>query len=260
MMHILAVANQKGGTAKTTTAAAVGLLAARAGRHVHLIDMDPQASLTHAFGRGDREGRLFMALAAGTELPMETLSDGFTLTPSDITLSRSETEFMSRPGREHCLKRSLAATGLPSDALILIDCPPSLGVLAVNCLTAARQILLVVQPGGFELQALVHFEQTISLLKEWVNPDLSVAGAALTNCHSRRSITEQVAGEVRRVYPLLGCVRMDAQLLYATTAGNLLALQKSKALADYEQVRINLEQRLAWPNRPSQGSQASLAG
>lgn len=259
-MDILAVANQKGGTAKTTTAAAVGLLAARAGRHVHLVDMDPQASLTHAYGRRDRQGQLFAALAEGKGLPIDSLTDRLTITPSDITLSRGETEFISKPGREQCLKRSLAATVLPSDTLVLIDCPPSLGVLAVNCLTAARQILLVVQPGGFELQALVHFEQTVALLKEWVNPDLSVAGAALTNCHSRRSITDQVAGEVRRVYPLLGCVRMDAQLLYATTAGNLLALQKSKALADYEQVRIQLEQRLAWPNNRSQESLASLAG
>jgi len=259
-MPIIAVANQKGGTAKTTTAAAVGLLLARAGHEVHLIDMDPQASLTHAFGRRENEGRLFVALAEATALPVERLGERLTLTPSDITLSRGETEFMSRPAREQCLRRSLAATALAENCVVLIDCPPSLGVLAVNCLTAAHQILLVIQPGGFELQALVHFEQTVTLLKEWVNPELSVAGAVLTNCHSRRTITEQVAGEVRRVYPLLGCVRMDAQLLYATTAGNIVGLHKSKALADYDGVRINLEQRISWPNRPSVESQASWAG
>lgn len=259
-MRVIAVANQKGGTAKTTTAAAVGLLLARAGRRVHLVDMDPQASLTHAFGRRDTQGRLFAALADGRDLPVERLSERLTISPSDITLSRGETEFISKPGREHCLRRALAATPLSDDALVIVDCPPSLGVLAVNCLTAARQILLVVQPGGFELQALVHFEQTVALLKEWVNPDLSVAGAVLTNCHSRRSITEQVAGEVARVYPLLGAVRMDAQLLYATTAGNVLDLRKSKALGDYDGVRINLEKRLSWPNRPLPESPASWAG
>ncbi|MDZ4779476.1 MAG: ParA family protein [Planctomycetia bacterium] len=259
-MPIIAVANQKGGTAKTTTAAAVGLLMARAGHDVHLIDMDPQASLTHAFGRREHEGRLFASLADATALPVERLDQRLTLTPSDITLSRGETEFMSRPARELCLRRALAATALAENCIVLIDCPPSLGVLAVNCLTAARQILLVIQPGGFELHALVHFEQTVTLLKEWVNPELSVAGAVLTNCHSRRTITEQVAGEVRRVYPLLGCVRMDAQLLYATTAGNIVGLHKSKALSDYDGVRINLEQRISWPNRPSAESQASWVG
>jgi chromosome partitioning protein len=259
-MPIIAVANQKGGTAKTTTAAAVGLLLSRAGHHVHLVDMDPQASLTHAFGRREDRGRLFAALADAKRLPVERLNQRLTLTPSDITLSRGETEFMSKPGREQCLRRALAATELPANCIVLLDCPPSLGVLAVNCLTAARQILLVIQPGGFELQALVHFEQTVGLLKEWVNPELSVAGAVLTNCHSRRTITDQVAGEVRRVYSLLGCVRMDAQLLYATTAGNIIDLRKSKALSDYEGVRINLERRIVWPNRPSPESQAFSAG
>jgi chromosome partitioning protein len=259
-MHVIAVANQKGGTAKTTTAAAVGLLLARAGKCVHLVDMDPQASLTHAFGRHDSEGRLFDALADGHALPIEQLGEGLTITPSDITLSRGETEFISKPGREHCLRRALSATPLREEALVIVDCPPSLGVLAVNCLTAAQQILLVIQPGGFELQALVHFEQTVALLKEWVNAELAVVGAVLTNCHSRRSITEQVAGEVARVYPLLGSVRMDAQLLYATTAGNLLDLRRSNALDDYDGVRRNLEKRLSWANKPLPESRVSWAG
>lgn len=259
-MQTIAVANQKGGTAKTTTAAAMGVLLARAGRHVHLIDMDPQASLTHAFSVADPQGGLFRALADGKALPVERLGDRLTITPSDITLSRGETEFMSKPGREQCLHRALTNTPLPENVLVLIDCPPSLGVLAVNCLTAARQVLLVIQPGGFELHALVHFEQTVGLLREWVNPELIVAGAVLTNCHPRRTITEQVANEVRRVYPLLGCVRMDAQLLYATTAGNIQNLRNSKALADYDGVRINLEKQLSWARTTSQVSQVSLAG
>ena len=90
------------------------------------------------------------------------------------------------------------------NCIVLIDCPPSLGVLAVNCLTAAKRIVIVVQPGGFELQALVHFEETVKLLREWVNPNLQIVGAVLTNCHARRKLTGQVADEVARAYPLLG--------------------------------------------------------
>jgi hypothetical protein len=97
---------------------------------------------------------------------------------------------------------------------------------------------------------LVHFEETVKLLREWVNPQLQIVGTVLTNCHARRKITRQVADEVARAYPLLGRVRADAQLLYGTTAGTVLNLRQSKALADYESVRINLEDRLTWPKTP----------
>lgn len=259
-MPIIAIANQKGGTAKTTTTAALGLMLARAGRRVHLIDMDPQASLTHAFGQTAREGDLFQAIDRGLRLPSAEIVPGLTLSPSDITLSRGETEFLSKTAREQGLKRALSATPLDPETFVLIDCPPSLGLLAVNCLTTAEQLVIVIQPGGFELQALVHLEQTVGLLREWVNPSLAVAGAILTNCHPRRGITEQVAGEVGRVYPLLGRVRADAQLLYATTSGTLAELKQSRALADYDAVRINLEERLTWANPPSAASAASWAG
>lgn len=258
-MEIIAIANQKGGTAKTTTTAALGLLMSRAGHRVHMIDMDPQGSLTHAFGQARADGALFDALATGGALPSCTLERCLSLTPSNITLSRGETEFMAKPGREHCLSRSLTAMHLPGNCIVLIDCPPSLGVLAVNCLTAAKRVLIVVQPGGFELQALVHFEETVKLLREWVNPNLQIVGAVLTNCHARRKLTGQVADEVARAYPLLGHVRADAQLLYGTTAGTVLNLRQSKALADYETIRINLEERLTWPSIPSLESPAFSA-
>jgi chromosome partitioning protein len=258
-MEIIAIANQKGGTAKTTTTAALGLLMSRAGHRVHLIDMDPQGSLTHAFGQAAADGELFQALALGKPLPSCSLDSGLSVTPSHITLSRGETEFISKPGREHCLARSLAAMQLSEDTTVLIDCPPSLGVLAVNCLTAAHGIVIVVQPGGFELRALVHFEETVALIREWVNPSLRILGAVLTNCHGRRKITGQVSEEVKRAYVLLGCIRSDAQMLYATTAGDVLGLQHSSALADYEAVRVKLEEQLVWPKVPLPESPVSLA-
>lgn len=258
-MDIIAIANQKGGTAKTTTTAALGLILARGGRRVHLIDMDPQGSLTHAFGQSGTEATLVEALAGGGALPRIDIDAGLSLTPSHITLSRGETEFLSKPGRELCLSRSITASKLPDDTVVLIDCPPSLGVLAVNCLTAARWILIVVQPGGFELQALVHFEETVKVLRDWVNPQLQVLGAVLTNCHGRRRITAQVAAEVNRAYPLLGRVRADAQLLYATTAGAIQRLRQSNAMADYESITLKMKERLAWRKTPFLESPVSLA-
>jgi len=120
--------------------------------------------------------------------------------------------------------------------VVLLDCPPSLGILVVNCLATAGGLLTVVQPGGFELHALVHLQVTVRIIQERIRPDLCVLGAIITNAHRRRVITNQVAFEVGRVSPVLGVVRADARLLYATTAGKILALCRSKALDEYATV------------------------
>ena len=106
----------------------------------------------------------------------------------------------------------------------------------MNCLAAAGGLLTVVQPGGFELHALVHLHMTIEAIQERLNPDLHVLGAVITNAHRRRKITDQVGLEVGRVYPVLGTVRTDARLLAATSSGKVHRLTTSKALEDYAQV------------------------
>lgn len=166
------------------------------------------------------------------KLPVVRLAERLTLTPSSIDLGKGEAEFLAEHGREFILKSCLERTDLPEDVLVIVDCPPSLGVLAINCLTAANNVIVVVQPRGFELRALAHLQETAGVLKERINPSLSIMGAVLTNAHTRRAITEQVKAEVSRHYPILGLVRADAQLLYATTQGNLLDLRKSNALED----------------------------
>jgi chromosome partitioning protein len=102
-MNVITICNQKGGTAKTTTAAALAVQFARKGTPTHVIDMDPQASLTAAFGLADPEGGLYRALADRTELPVYPIADRLTLTPSSIDLSRGETEFIVEAGREYML-------------------------------------------------------------------------------------------------------------------------------------------------------------
>ena len=110
----------------------------------------------------------------------------------------------------------------------------------------ANGLVVVVQPGGFELRALAHLEEVIRILKDRINPGLAVVGAIMTNCHARRSINAQVEEEVKRLYPWLGQIRSDAKLLYATTEGNVLSLTRSGALDDYASVMERLKEEVAW--------------
>ena len=245
-MHVIAIANQKGGTAKTTTAAALGVLLCRAGLRTHLVDMDPQASLTTAFGRRDPEGGLYRAMWQHAPLPVVRLAENLTLTPGSIDLSRGETQFIAEPGREYLLQTCLDKTELSADTTVILDCPPSLGILSIACLTAAQYLCVVVQPGGFELRTLVHLDETVQILRQRVNSSLSIAGAILTNCHPRRAITDEVWAEVARRWPVLGQVRADARLLYATTAGKVYYLTRSKAMEDYATVLAKLRELLPW--------------
>ena len=258
-MNIIAIANQKGGTAKTTTAAALSVLLSRTGIRTHLIDMDPQASLTTAFGLNDPKGLLYRALWERAALPVVTIADNLTMTPSSIDLSRGETQFISEPGREYLLATCLERTDLPNNATVILDCPPSLGILSIACLTAATWLCVVVQPGGFELRTLVHLDETVHILRERVNPNLAVVGAVLTNCHPRRAITDDICTEVSRRWPVLGQVRADARLLYATTSGKIYYLTRSKAMEDYAKVVARLRETLLWPEAPLPASAAFSA-
>ena len=250
-MNIIAISNQKGGTAKTTTAAAFAVLLSRAGFRVHLVDSDPQASLTMAFGLTEPEGLLYQAMCRRGPLPVVTLSDRLSISPCSIDLSRGETQFISEAGREYILQNCLEKTELDEDTTVILDCPPSLGVLSIGCLTAARYACVVVQPGGFELRTLVHLDETVRMLNERVNPGLTVIGAVLTNCHQRRLITEEVCREVAQHWPVLGQVRADARLLYATTSGKVHHLTRSNALQDYAAVVGKLREAVPWLARRS---------
>lgn len=245
-MHVLAVGNQKGGVAKTTSAAALAVILSRAGRLVHLVDMDPQANLTAAFGQSDPDGLLYQAMKNRGPLPVVRLGETLTLTPSSIDLARGESEFLGEAGREYMLKTCLEKSKLPEDTVVIIDCPPSLAVLATNCFTAAETLVVPVKPGGFELRAIAQLTEVVRVLKERVNRDLQIVGAILTDCQSRRAITPQIETEVGQFYRVLGQVRSDSKLLYATTEGGMLDLKRSSALEDYENVVERLKEELEW--------------
>ena len=243
-MKIIAIANQKGGTAKTTSTAALGVLLSRRGYRVHLIDADPQASLSQAFGVSDAEDRFACSLIDGAELPVDMLNESLSLTPGSVALATCEAQLLTTSGREYFLRTCLEKTRILDDAVVLVDSPPSLGVLALNCLATAGGLIVTVQPGGFEIRALAYLETTGHVIRKNVNPDLTVLGILLTNCHRRRGITQQVSDEVAQLHGVLGTIRADARILYATTGGRMLHLRRSNALDDYAEVVDRLEEQL----------------
>jgi chromosome partitioning protein len=245
-MKVIVIANQKGGTAKTTSTAALGILLSRRGVRVHLVDCDPQANLSQAFGIADSKDRFGFSLIDGAELPVDMLDENLSITPGSVALANTETQLLTVPGREYYLRTSLGKTRLPKETVVLVDSPPSLGILALNCLTAAGGLIVAVQPGGFEVRALACLETMVRMIREKVNPELNVLGVLLANCHPRRRITQQVREEAAQLHCVLGSVRTDAKLLYATTAGTILNLRRSNAMDDYDTVIDRLEAQVAW--------------
>lgn len=245
-MSILAVVNQKGGVGKTTTTAALGVLLSRQGRGVHLVDMDHQADLTSAFGQSDPEGRLYEALTKRGPLPVIPIGDHLTLTPSSIELARGETQFVAEVGREHLLKVSLAKAAIPEDSTVIIDCPPSLGILTSNCLAVADALIVVVKPGGFEMRAVATLEELVKTYREHVNPRLTIAGVIMTEVHPRRAINDVIEEEIGSLYPILGRIRAESELMYATSEGRIYKLSRSKALEDYAAAVEKLKEVLQW--------------
>jgi chromosome partitioning protein len=245
-VNVLAVVNQKGGVGKTTTTAALGVLLARQGRGVHLVDMDHQADLTSAFGQTDTHGLLYEALSKRGPLPVVPIGDHLTLTPSSIDLARGETQFVGEVGREHLLKISLSKAPIPPDATVIIDCPPSLGVLTSNCLAVANALIVVVKPGGFEMRAFGTLEELVKTYREQVNPGLSIAGVIMTEVHPRRAINDVVEEEIGQLYPVLGRIRAESELMYATSEGRIHKLTRSKALDDYAIAVEKLKEVMKW--------------
>ena len=246
MRTVIAIANQKGGVGKTTSAAALGVMLARAGERVHLIDMDPQSNLTSSFNVRDPDGLLYAALRDETPLPIVRLDEHLSLTPSSATLSRGESEFLAEPAvSQFRLQGALAKTDLDPDTFVLLDCPPSLGILAINCLSAADRLLMAVHPGRYELDGLKRLQATVDRIKQKINPELQTLGVVLTNCDLRKKITLMVLDRLSRVYPVLGMIRRDAQLQYACGDGTIRFLRDSHAMGEYGQVAQKI-QELVW--------------
>lgn len=206
MTRIYAIANQKGGVGKTTTVVNLCAYLAAGGRRVLLVDIDPQANATSALGFDKRlmDPSVYHLLleqtpAAGVCKRHEDYH--IDLLPSHPSLSGAEIELVNAIGREYRLQRALELVAGDYD-YVLIDCPPSLGLLTINALTAARHgVLIPVQCEYLPLEGLTQLTQTIQLVQEYLNPALGIRGVMMTMYDSRTNLSRQVVEEVRRHFP-----------------------------------------------------------
>jgi chromosome partitioning protein len=203
--RITAIVNQKGGVGKTTTAINLGASMAELGRQVVLVDLDPQANTTSGLGLDIRRARptvysLLSGEAVIDDVAVPTVTPGLYLVPSELSLAGAEIELAAQPEREQRLARALSElTG--GFGHVLIDCPPSLGLLTLNALVAADEVLVPVQAEYYALEGLSHLLYTIQLVRQELNPRLEVAGILLTQFDARTTLAWDVLGEIRAAYP-----------------------------------------------------------
>jgi chromosome partitioning protein len=201
MTKIVSLANQKGGVGKTTTAINLGASIAACDRKVLIVDLDPQANATSGLGLSKQEeNSIYLVLVEGlsilecvrpTELPTLYVA------PSSVDLVAAELELGGVEGREFHLKRALRDLGETYD-YILIDSPPSLGLLTINGLTAADSVLVPMQCEYFALEGVSQLVNTIERVRDGLNPTLEIEGIALTMYDERMNLAKQVADEVRK--------------------------------------------------------------
>jgi chromosome partitioning protein len=198
----IACANQKGGVGKTTTVVNVGTYLALAGQRVLIVDVDPQGNATSGLGV-DRAGldlTLYEALTGAAELRdvvVATKIANLFIVPSSVGLAGAEMELAPTDQRERRLGRLLAEVA-PDYDYLLLDCPPSVGLLTVNALTAADAVLIPIQCEYYALEGLTQLIATVNLVRENLNPDLEIKGVILTMFDGRTNLSADVAAEVRR--------------------------------------------------------------
>lgn len=197
-MQVIAVTNQKGGVGKTTTAINLAHQLAKAGKKVLLIDLDPQGNATSGLGV-DKSGLTLHEVLLGkvefSKAIRPTAYQNLSILPTNATLATLETEIAA--SRDRALRLKKALSGADFD-IILIDCPPSLGLLTVNALTAANSILIPVQTEYYALEGLGQLLETMKLVRQSLNPNLHIIGVVMTMHNARTTLSSQVEEQLKK--------------------------------------------------------------
>ncbi|MFA5092411.1 MAG: AAA family ATPase [Candidatus Omnitrophota bacterium] len=237
MGKIIAICNQKGGVGKTTTSINLAAYLAMAGKRVILIDLDPQANATSGIGINKHDVQkstyhILLEESKLAEILQKTVIDNLWLAPSNLDLTGAEVELVGALGREYRLKRALQVEKENFD-FIIIDSPPSLGLLTINGLCAADSVIIPVQCEYYALEGLTQLHNTIKLVKENLNPALSVEGVLLTMADFRTNLTKEVINEARnhfkeKVYNTV--IPRNIRLTEAPSFGKPIALYDKASL------------------------------
>ena len=202
MPKVVAICNQKGGVGKTSTAVSVASCLALEGRKTLLIDLDPQGNSTSGLGvnKNEVQKSSYHALLEGiplSEIMVETCVANLFVIPANQDLAGTEVELVGELGREGRLRKAVAQLDLSIET-VLIDCPPSFGLLTINALTAANSVIIPIQCEYYALEGLSQLMKTINLIRDNLNPALEVEGVVMTMADYRTKLTQEVIDEVRK--------------------------------------------------------------
>ncbi|MBF0436706.1 MAG: ParA family protein [Magnetococcales bacterium] len=253
MTKIIAITNQKGGVGKTTTAVNLAAALSESDHKVLLVDMDPQGNASTSLGieKKDIQHSIYEVLAGQSTLKkamVRPTSSDLWVIPATPDLSGAEIELAGASNREHKLRECLANPPQPVD-IILIDCPPSLGLLTLNALVAAHGVLIPVQCEFLALEGLSQLMRTLEIVGKRLNPDLGIVGILLTMYDKRSKLIRQVVREVEKFFPkdvFATNIPRNITVSESQSHGKPLIWfdKKSKAAKAYQKVAKELAKRI----------------
>jgi chromosome partitioning protein len=227
---IIAVINHKGGVGKTTTTLNLGKALALCGKKTLIIDIDPQANLSQSIGVEEPDMHVYQAMLENTPLPIVHLAENFDLIPTDLDLSEAELKLQNDVNGYFKLRNALK-TAKENYDFILIDCPPSLGILTTNALIAATHILVVVQSEYLAVKGLQTILKLVESVRENLNPDLEVLGMLVTQIN-KTIFRQNIAETLRNIYQgkvFQTAIRQNISLAEASSVGQDIFTYNSKS-------------------------------